>query len=1234
MSNREQEKSAEQAISQKLEQLFDRQKFTSFEGFSKWINKIRKQIFEDKKRPDEPNKELGADADFYIKTFRQLFGDPAQKSINPDTRKDESEPVGTLRKKWAETYRKVDAYYDQLIEKLKSNNIELNFNDGGAKIGEVINKIKKILDERGNLDTTTQIILSILAARLIADAVKNWPERQSFEETTVGKLGVWTQFSIYKISKETEDFDEDTFFVKAGKELGRDLPDGGQWRSADVIKTLFPLAYGINQKLGQLLDENQQNLNDQEFEDLKQQMALLKESCAVGETGVSETIVLYNRLKAKYDLFVDRLHSNLSRDLILEASTKLTLAGKKKEFLAYAAAINGLLVKIEELEVQDSSALLDEDQKFLKNNLEVVEREASFADGKYKDELGETTQDILSTIHRKVVLKTKVLLRSLLDEPDEVFTPDVRDWMMGVFSGESLQYSWQQVQYYWNLYGNNPNNGVLFTFYDKRILEGLAKDFKEGLQDLMDEKNSFESNNFRPDVSHKNRETAIKIQLNRIAEMLRAVERNKANSESVGKAGEEIEVATPTEGTAISWRKAFEDALRGKSESEILGFLKEQRANMEMMETSHTNESTAFSLLEKGKEFSGLISYLEVLIETNPKFKYLHSYFKNRLAIMDKMNPNADSDAGTADFLASLESQPTNIDYKKGKVTRFFLGTNGVDIQEPEKHYEYYKEVRETLFIMEDLRTQQYDFFTEESKSKDISLPGYFSFGKANWMGTQGGYYGKFTKRIKKEFDDKNIKLSPEKMDEVIRIAFSIMVLNGGFAELFVNGVYGVGKSPPAFLELEFITDIYPQAKYLNAAKEDVSAIPEVVHGEIISKRWLLKQFTKTGIYAFIVKNNNFNKPSGYQKNKLWGQANAPDVREIDKFDDYLNGLSEEQAWKILEIIKDSKYNKADNGDFNRARNILRSIEISEKLSKLFHVHDRRPQRLVDIRGNLDPKGDYILPKIISPRYLMFGATELKDGEAGHFADEGSNYGLYEKSFNALEKIKELIDSLPPDLERGYDHHHDAIQTILDHFEKIRKTSSSPKQGLEFIDWQAVVYEYSLGIYKLFAAYRKAGFGDPTKKPSYSITTQRLKEIFRTNKVIRFSSLVAEMLEKLEESGQIGFESNPAWYSTRGFRDRDGNYVGMAEYFHQMLMPDELKNEDLDLYKQLHQGLYRISDFEKFKDYHDHSKVLSLAREYGVSIEEINNLFGKKGGKTKAEAAQEEEIKNSANSVQ
>ncbi len=1015
-------------------------------------------------------------------------------------------------------------------------------------------------------------------------------ESQQVEDKWSMKL--WTKFNEYKNAAADE---RDGFLDKAIEQL--ETAWGSLKTNPELFKNLLMAALAV----GELIEEvNEAASRDDDntpakLQELESRLAELEQKADPDVTHVAESQNIYDQLQARVQAVRTKWQSKITNEFRRRAEENDMLEGEVKDYEKFYGNLKKFNKYLQQFRTNES--LLASVGSLAENGKQKIEEYlASIRKGKdflNDDDVPQMDRDRLQALYDRLVLEANIILGKATENADLVFTKRVKDWLTWTTDGD-----YAQVESFWSLY-QAGNYSVLEDDVDE--MEEIAERLQKKLEDLINLDRSHSV-----DVEHHNRANAIMILLNQLQEMVRGV----GTKDSKVKSGE-IVLEIPPDANKTAWRKAFKEALDGRTDEEIKKFLKQQQVAMEKMERDYEGDRP-FSEIEEGYQFAGLREFLSNDVEG--KFNYYYLYFKNRLAIMDVMSPYANSLAGSADVIKVLEKYPSF----QASHLRFFLGTDGTSPDKEGSFYEHWSEVRQAILTMEELRTEQFDFTKKNPTRLDA---GFFSFGRGKWMGKDDDFYTPFIKTISERLQAINKDLTKEDLAEIVRIAFSTMTLNGGFAELFMSW-WAVGKSPPWFLELELMMEIHPLAQALNSAKETVVEIPAVVMGLKMDPKWLLKKATEIGIYKTISDDSSL-QWTGYNAGRLWGLSGAPDVTNFTSFKSYINSLSDNQAWLILNHIRDQKSGD-QSSDLIRFRNILKSIHISEVKADLIEVHHKKPQQLLDTRGELQPDGDIIASAMTPPGKATYGFTEfVSGGEAGYFARNNKQTDVFIRVYEAFMEIKKRIFSSPVNIPKGT-RAEDAIEELAEELTKTFKTTSKPKTNMDFVDWEWVLHQFNYKLYMLFATYRLRGYGDPLRKPVVP-TAESLKRLagYGSQKV---GSLVEELRERTERSGQLLLPTR-GWLgrsrsALKGHPRSDGALVSFKEYLLDML---KVKKGSGTRFGVLNDGLFRAGTYIKSSG--RYRKYTALLTKYGVGERKLNKDLTPSGALSKISQEQHENAK-------
>jgi hypothetical protein len=651
------------------------------------------------------------------------------------------------------------------------------------------------------------------------------------------------------------------------------------------------------------------------------------------------------------------------------------------------------------------------------------------------------------------------------------------------------------------------------------------------------------------------------------------------------------EFSPPPQKTESAYLGEYKRILENRTEDAIIKFLDGEMYELEEIEHGYS-ERERFKHSEEGIRFLGLKKWIEYAIKEIPSLHKYHAYFENRIAFAEMMGPYAASNKITADFRKSVEEN-----YPEYAVWnhQYFFGT-----KEGGEKYEHAQAVRFAERQIEAYMHEQYDFINNPSKDGvtykqgNDFVEGFWSLGRGQWMSGEGNFNGKLIERLIAETHQKYPDLSEEKLKIITRVAFSAFALTGGKGDGFVS-FYSIGMSPPQVAEIGFMIECYPEAKEFNLACKKVTEIAPVVHGMRVSRRWLLKMATKNGLYAYFEENGEYQNDD-YEAGKLWGIPGAPDVEEYREFNDYINGLEEDECEKVLDLIKSGK--RSNSNSYTRFRNLLRSIELSEAKSKLLNMYDKdRKMQLLDRDGTPNEKGDLIAPLVMTPRMMMFGATEFITEEsdvAGYYADLETNFhDVHLSAHDALVKFRSKIYSSPPDIKSGIDHQHDAIHALAQDFFECLALTSAMKAQISMVNWPKVQQMFDFRLHVIFATYKAAGFNalDKPARPIGEVTS----EFFGLSISVENESLVQALQHILETSGQtMGGKGETTWMNVAHERNGYGSIskkyevMGKELAFKEALLQPLVSKGDVSRgsrtmseMKKVSGGMYRGGSAEK-----------------------------------------------------
>lgn len=1129
-------------IGRKLLTLIEQRVIGTRAEFDTFVDDIRTQIEADK-NPLTGQNLSPADKETFTKVFAFLFGDPAR-----------GEAEGKFRKYLRIISSKATAYGDK-----------------GETINDLFVRAKEAVQNAG-LGSIDHAALAIAVGISASELIDNRPEAKLDEKFSFeAKLSplmqtIWQEYKTYKAQRNAAGADTaDDYFTAPGgvhDRLGQPLPGGGQWTNPDVRK-IFRRAYEIDSVLDRGM-AGQYILP--ELNNVKQNMRTLKIDSSLSATGVSQAEVIFNRLKEKYDSYSENFLAKIDAQTIDGIAANLAASGEDAEFREFATGLNRLKKKLELLQERGVSLhnMDDADRDELRKLYEVVKSRQKFLTDADIPEL--QREILLFSLYRQLTNNAEAILGIETEELDNIFTDDVKYWLLGKYGQE-----WQEVQRYWAL--KEAGNTALLTEYDRHRLEKFAENLKQAFGELQSEPTK--------DVAYTRRFIAIDILLNRIDSIL-----TSRASSVVPESDGLMEISGRAPYDEQSWRDSFEAALGKLPKEQVIRQLEWEMSELDRRERAY-DQRERFAKSSEGVRFTGLKKWLDEKASRtgDEDYKYWVAYFSNRLPMADMMGPYAASNRMTANVRESVKTYPEYAHWNHD----FFIGTK----PSPENlRYKHYELVRKLVFRIEELLTEQWDFVSDEKvipeKPKSTpDAPGFFSLGRSAWMGGEGDFHKKLYDKLEKEFSASS-GLSLDELKVAIRVAFSGLTLTGVKAELFMS-YYAVGSSPPSFAELGYEIEAYPQANDFNLAAKAVTEIPEVVMGMHVDRRWLLKMAAKVGVYAAF--RDWHLKKDDPNKDKLWGLSGAPHVRDTAQFKDFIDKMDEDEADRILEIIREDTARR-NNATYTRFRNLLRSIALSEaKCAAIHHYYDsgdrkepKRRMKLLNELGVEDDRGDFLAPIVMTARIMIYGGTELGiPGRPGYFAEMSSELheGLF-KSHEVVVEFRKHIFSPAPELKGGMEHHHEDIAALAADWYKVLSYTSGMKvlDGGRAINWPKVLELMEYRLHVLFATYRAAGYLDPYQTPLLPISQEiqhRLKLAFgdkptsliETLKQVSFSSgqtmgkdgdsnwmnIYFERIRGLDKKKVLSPDEKEELFEAKAYQNATGRYVTLQQYLMELVEP-------------------------------------------------------------------------------
>lgn len=240
------------------------------------------------------------------------------------------------------------------------------------------------------------------------------------------------------------------------------------------------------------------------------------------------------------------------------------------------------------------------------------------------------------------------------------------------------------------------------------------------------------------------------------------------------------------------------------------------------------------------------------------------------------------------------------------------------------------------------------------SLSEEKQQRGYFSFGRARWSSSGGGFKTAMITRLKADFaalpgvkrsvksgevvysytgpeasksSGKVLEISESKLEESIGIAIGINAMSATRAEIFTGLYYAIGKSPNDDVNLELMSKCFPLSKELNLTKESVLEIPYIVLGGDVPNYWLAEGALRIGLCRMILSNPELRNKTGIHSQEDFFKETIYTVDGVQMKD--IRGLVALRELDASLMTNVSLKDGSLTTDFPRFRSILRSIYIS-----------------------------------------------------------------------------------------------------------------------------------------------------------------------------------------------------------------------------------------------------------------------------------------------------------------
>ncbi len=774
----EEEKEYRREVGQKIVDFFNARlnSLTSLADFENLTDEIRHKIIIDETNPATGNPIPSADLDIFKNVFEYLFEKP-DKGIN---------------KVWREAFVASEDIYKKLRTKIGGAYDKLSLSERRERMADVSHQALEGYEKHGRSETEKRA-LAIALARLDQELIANSDIEKTFDEKSSYMMRTWNAFKKYVAERNSAGGipDEDDYFDTLHRELGTPLPGGGVWTNPDV-RNLFEVGY----KVEQLLEQGGADgvWTDDELQDLNRSMVRLAALSSLSTTGSSETELVYQRLKTKQNKILEQLTSRINTGFMEGIAKELEIYDRDEEFRVYAKALNRLVTKIEKLAAAGISLhnLSSSDRTELEKELNAVKSGEEFLTD---NNIGKTSREIVEIVHNRAVTRAETILGIQTQELNEIFTDDVKYWLMGNYRSQ-----WRTVQRYWEL--KKMGNLGLLTQYDVNVLNATAHDFKDAVGRLIEDQEIHEDDAFLL------RYLALDIQLNRIQEMLDEKEKaDKARAattpEAAASSPQADLIGSPDVDAESNWKLHFRKLLiEAESNPEIYtAILNEiRRLILERLNLSFESTNPNF---KDGPRYRGLSSLPGVIEELGLDKSSPHAniieQIKKKAAEMEYVRTITDMAhmGGVSDAMSSEWSKAAE-----------FTGSNNLQLY----HYDYFSQefggrigdIEETYEHWELVHNTLHEFlrwlrFGEGKKWADGQV----------WKGKAKKHLRAFFIKLAK---DKKIELSAYDIEEIWGLIYNISCGLGIRQHSFLDQ-YAQGATPAGAINFSWVEKVNPVAR-------------------------------------------------------------------------------------------------------------------------------------------------------------------------------------------------------------------------------------------------------------------------------------------------------------------------------------------------------------------------------------------------------------------------------------
>lgn len=453
-------------------------------------------------------------------------------------------------------------------------------------------------------------------------------------------------------------------------------------------------------------------------------------------------------------------------------------------------------------------------------------------------------------------------------------------------------------------------------------------------------------------------------------------------------------------------------------------------------------------------------------------------------------------------------------------------------------------------------------------ENNEKQQPGYFSFGRAKWTASGGGFKEAMMERVVADFshmkgvsivneedeivfyygpENDKTRMPMKKMVEALNVAMAVNSISATRAQIFTSLYYAIGKSPYDDKNLDMMAGRYPQAKELNLAKTTME-IPYIVLGGDVSNEWLANGAIKIGLCKFILRSKELRELTGIssQEQFLEKITYAKDGVVMEDIKGLVALRELDKKWLDDDsILNNSEIYKSLASDLPRFRALLRSIYISRLKRDLLKLkflpsadpklrepslrttnvlaHQRTELERFDLSKknarNYGSKEESLLrPFVMTPRMLMVET----DYDFDLSLPDTSSIGLAAKSGvqlhenikreveGAIETYKKANASLPSltgDVNKD-------IKIVAHDIESFMKQTSPLKQYPEMIDWVYFFELMQMRVTRLIFLFRE----------KHNIFQKRLLEPGEKmmGKKVANHTVIEDLREQIWNTGQTG----------------------------------------------------------------------------------------------------------------